>query len=208
MSRERDPKCRKCRREGMKLFLKGDRCNSPKCAFEKRDFPPGSRHWRRGKVSDYGLQLREKQKIKRYYGLYEKPFRRLFDLANTMSGNTGQNLLVLLERKLDNCILRLGFAASMAEARQIVVHGHVRVNGRRCDKPMYLVKPGDVVSVKENDRSKNLVSSRLARTGKHELPSWLSLDPASMQGTVSSLPTRDEVILDIHEQLVVEFCSR
>jgi len=192
----------------MKLFLKGERCQSPKCAFEKRDFPPGARHWRRGKVSDYGLQLREKQKMKRYYCLHEKPFRRLFDEANRMSGNTGVNLMVLLERQLDNVAYRLGFAASMAEARQVIVHGHVHVNGAKVDRPMYLVKQGDVITVKNNERSRNMVTARVGRTAKLVLPSWLALDAAKLEGTVVSLPTRDEVPLEVHEQLVVEFCSR
>jgi len=208
MPRDTDSRCRKCRREGTKLFLKGDRCRSPKCAFEKRDYPPGAHHWRRGKVSDYGLQLREKQKIKRYYGLFEKPFRRIFAEANRMTGNTGQNMLILLERKLDNVIYRAGFASSMADARQLVTHGHIRVNGRRCDRPLFLVKPKDVVTVKPNERSKNLVSLKLTRTIKGEVPSWLALDPVKLEVTVTSMPLRDEVPLEIHEQLVVEFCSR
>jgi small subunit ribosomal protein S4 len=208
MAKQHGPRCRRCRREGMKLFLKGDRCNSPKCGFEKRDFPPGARHWRKGKVTDYGVQLREKQKIKRYYLLLEKPFRRIFDEANRMTGNTGLTMMVLLERLLSNVVYRLGWALSMSEARQMVVHGLIYVNGKRLDRPMYLVKPGDVISVKGNDRIKNMVQARLARPTKPQLPSWLALDAAKLEGTMKTMPTRDEIPLEIHEQLVVEFCSR
>jgi len=208
MARELNARCRKCRREGMKLFLKGERCRTPKCGFEKRDFPPGVRHWRRGKVSDYGIQLREKQKLKRYYVILERAFRRIFDEANRMPGNTGQNMMVLLERLLSNVVFRMGLALSMSEARQMVVHGHVHVNGVRVDRPMYLVKAGEVISIKNNDRSRNYVSTRLARAVKPQLPSWLSVDPAKIEGTVKTLPVRDEVPIEIHEQLVVEFCSR
>lgn len=208
MSRYTGPRCRQCRREGVKLFLKGERCTTPKCAFEHRDYPPGAHNWRRGKVSDYGLQLREKQKVKRYYGVLERQFRRFFDDANRMAGNTGENLLVLLESRLDNVVRRLNWAFGISDARQMVTHGHIKVNGHKVDRPAYVVQSGDLISVKDAENSRSLVQVRIGRANKQDIPSWLVSDEAKLEATVKSRPVRDEIPVEIHEQLVVEFCSR
>jgi len=162
MARYTGPKCRLCRREGLKLFLRGTRCESAKCAVTRRETPPGMLSWRRGRLSEYGIQLREKQKVKRYYGVLERQFRRVFAEAVRQPGNTGERLLVLLERRLDNVVLRIGFAPSRAQARQFIVHGHITVNGRRVDRPSFMVKVGDEIGVRAPERSQKLVQEGLA----------------------------------------------
>lgn len=208
MSRYTGAQCRLCRREGMKLFLKGEKCLTPKCIFEHRDYPPGMHNWRRGKVSDFGLQLREKQKVKRYYGLLEKQFRRFFDEATRTTGNTGENLLVMLESRLDNVLRRLNWAYSATDARQMILHGHVKVNGRKVDRPAYLVEAGDIITLKDSEKSRNMVQVRLGRANKTDVPSWLASDESKLEASVTSRPVRDEIPVEIQEQLVVEFCSR
>ncbi|MER3416819.1 MAG: 30S ribosomal protein S4 [Gemmataceae bacterium] len=211
MAREVDAVCRLCRREGIKLYLKGSRCFTPKCALDRRNTPPGMHTFRRGKPSEYGRRLREKQKLKRFYGLSEKQFRRLFEIASRSPENTGEVLLSLMERRLDNVVHRLGFMVSRRAARQFIAHGHVLVNGRRVDIPSYLVKPGDVITVKKRARSLDLVRP-LLQDNPPPVPDYLervSTDPP--EGKVLRLPTRDDVderIRDINEQLIIEFMSR
>ncbi|MHC4199419.1 MAG: 30S ribosomal protein S4 [Planctomycetota bacterium] len=202
------PKCRRCRREGMKLYLKGDRCDSPKCAYSRRDYPPGMHPFRRGKVSDYALQLREKQKAKRYYGIRERQFQKCFREAERLPGNTGQTLLVMLERRLDNVLTRAGFAASRTEARQIVGHGHVTVNGRKVDIASYLCGEGQVIGIVDRKNNRTRIKERMDRARGGQKPGWLQIDPKSLQVKVLALPTRDEVSLPVQEQLIVELCSR
>jgi small subunit ribosomal protein S4 len=208
MARHVDPVCRICRREGIKLFLKATRCDTPKCAFERREYPPGMHQWKKGKPSPYGLRLREKQKLKRYYGVYERQFRRLFQIAGRTPGNTGDALLSLLERRLDNIVCRLGMAGSRAQARQLIGHGHILVNNRRVDIPSYLVKIGDTVAVKNRPRSLNMVKPRYAETTP-SVPDFLELastDPPS--GRVTRLPGSGDVSIPVQVQLVVEMLSK
>jgi small subunit ribosomal protein S4 len=208
MGRYIDAKCKLCRREGMKLFLKGERCETAKCAIDRRDYPPGMHTWRRGKVSDYGLQLREKQKAKRFYGIYERQFRNYFKRAVRMPGNTGAQLLILLERRLDNVVCRLGFAASRAEARQIITHGHITINGRKVDIPSFLVSTNESIGVRDADKSRNFVKGRVEGIGRPQ-PSWLGRNDGALEGKVITMPTRDDVSLQpVHEQLIVELCSK
>jgi small subunit ribosomal protein S4 len=211
MARTIDPVCRLCRREGMKLYLKGSRCDSPKCAIERRNQAPGM-HWqRRGKPSEYGLRLREKQKLKRFYGVLERQFRRYFELASRSPENTGEVLLTIMERRLDNVVHRLGFAPNRAAARQLVTHGHVQLNGRACNIPSLLLKAGDTVTVKNRPRSLQLVKLHLQESPP-PTPDFLERvgnDPP--EGRMSRLPTRGDVdprIQDIREQLIIEVCSR
>ena len=208
MGRRIGPVCRLCRREGMKLFLKGARCETAKCAVSRREYPPGMHSWKRGKFSTYGIQLREKQKLKRFYGLLEKQFQLTFAEANRGKGNTGEALLVLLERRLDNVIYILGFAPSRINCRQLIVHGHVVVNGRRVTIPSYLIKPGDIIEPYKAEKSKKAIRGSLEQSADRRMPAWLerSLDPP--KGTVMNLPARDEITLPVQEQLVVEFCSK
>ena len=211
MARTTDPVCRLCRREGIKLFLKGSRCDSPKCAIERRNQSPGM-HWqRRGKPSEYGIRLREKQKLKRFYGLLERQFRRYFSLASRSPENTGEVLLTIMERRLDNVIHRLGFAPNRASARQLVTHGHVQVNGHACNSPSLLLKPGDTVTVKSRPRSLQLVKLHL-QENPPPAPDFLErLGNDPPEGRMSRLPTRGDVdprIQDIREQLIIEVCSR
>ncbi len=210
MARYTGPRCRLCRREGMKLFLKGERCYSDKCAFERRSYPPGQhgQAQMRAKRSDYGIRLREKQKVKRIYGVSEKQFKKYFDRADRMKGQTGHNLLQLLERRLDNVVYRLGFASSRAQARQMVVHGMFKVNGRTVDIPSYLVKPGEVIELKEKYRQNSLVQENLEAVVRRGVPQWLELDADNFRGTVKALPTREDITMPIQEQLIVEFYSR
>lgn len=210
MGRYTGPKCRLCRREGMKLMLKGIRCETAKCPMERqwRSNPPGMHSWRRGRGSEYGMRLREKQKVKRYYGVYEKQFIKYYQSAERGTGNTGTTLLMLLERRLDNVVHKLGFAASRATARQIVSHGHVFVNGRKMDRPSYLVRVGDKVAVKANERSQKLVRAYLEELGEPVLQNWLSLDLTKLEATVLAMPTRDDVMIPVEEQLIVELCSQ
>jgi len=208
MARINGPKCRLCRREGVKLYLKGSRCDSPKCSLARRDYPPGVQTFFRRKMSDYGLQLREKQKVKRYYGVFEKQFRRYFAAADGARGNTGENLLQLLERRLDNVVCVSGMALSRPEARQMICHGHIMVNGGKVDIASYQVKPDDVISVRSRDSSTKWVKSRLSSRKGAQVPSWLNVDHDAGQVRVVSMPNRDEVTLPIQEQLIVELCSK
>ncbi len=210
MARHIDPVCKLCRREGIKLYLKGSRCDTPKCAIERRDTAPGM-HVRRGKPSEYGIRLREKQKLKRFYGVLERQFRRYFSLASRSPENTGEQLLSIMERRLDNVIHRLGFAPNRASARQLVAHGHVELNGRKADIPSLLVKPGDTVRVKNRPRSLQLVKLYLQESPP-PVPDYLersSTEPP--EGKMVRLPTRGDVdprIQDIREQLIIEFAGR
>lgn len=208
MARYRGSVCRLCRRETQKLYLKGDRCYSDKCAVERRAFPPGQHGQRRGKVSDYGLQLREKQKVKRMYGLAEKQFKLTYQRAARMRGVTGHNLLMLLELRLDNVAYRLGFAGSRAQARHWVRHGHLTVNGRRVNIPSARVKLGDVVAVKEKSQKIPQLKEALEAVARRTVPSWLELEQDQFRGTVKALPNREELTIPMQEQLVVELYSR
>jgi small subunit ribosomal protein S4 len=192
----------------MKLYLKGDRCYSDKCAIERRNYPPGQHGQSRGKLSDYGLQLREKQKIKRIYGLVEKQFESYFKEADRQKGVTGTNFLVLLERRLDNTVYRLGFANSRSQARQLVRHDHFLVNGRKVNIPSYLLRPGDTVAVAEGSRSLNIINESMGALPRRGLPVWLELDTSKYEGTFKVYPAREEMNLPVQEQLVVEFYSK
>lgn len=210
MSRYLGPACRLCRREGVKLMLKGTRCESAKCPMERqwRQNPPGMHAWRRGRTSGYAVRLREKQKVKRYYGILERQFMLYFRRAERSAGNTGTALLSLLERRLDNVVCKLGFSPSRRSARAMVVHGHVYVNGRRLDRPGYLVRQGDRISVKPSDRSRQTAKMWVeAMSGRTAQP-WLQFDAERLEATVASLPTRDDVQIPVEEQLIVEMCSR
>jgi small subunit ribosomal protein S4 len=200
--------CRLCRRENQKLFLKGDRCYSDKCAFERRGYPPGQHGQGRIKFSEYGLQLREKQKIKRIYGLLESQFRSLFEKADRMKGVTGSNLLSMLERRLDNVAYRSGFANSRAEARHLVRHGHFVVNGQRVNIPSYLVDKGDLVEVKEKSKGVARIGGALESVKRREIPQWLELDTAGMKSRVRDIPVREDVTAPMAERLVVELYSK
>lgn len=208
MARYTGSVCRLCRRETMKLYLKGDRCYSDKCAVERRNYPPGQHGQRRGKFSDYGLQLREKQKIKRMYGLVEKQFKTYFKEADRQKGITGTNFLIVLERRLDNTVYRLGFANSRAQARQLVRHNHFMVNGRKTNIPSYLLRPGDVVVVREGSRQSPAINDALEAMPRRGVPAWLELDKSKYEGIFKTLPTREEMNLPVQEQLVVEFYSK
>ena len=197
-----------CRREGMKLFLKGTRCDTPKCAVERRESAPGMHSFRRGKLTEYGVHLREKQKVKHYYGVLERQFRKYFAAAERGKSNTGESLMVLLERRLDNVVARLGFGHSRAQARQVIRHGHITVNGRRCDIPSYLVRPGDVIRVKNRNKSLQLVQARLAETVR-EVPDYLSrVDGQIPEGHVLRMPEAADVSIPVQTQLIVELCSK
>ena len=199
--------CKLCRREGMKLFLKGQRCFSEKCGINRRDYPPGV-HTRPRKTTDYYVQLREKQKAKRIYGVLERQFRRYFQTAVRQKGNTGENLLVLLERRLDNVVLNLGLAQSRFDARQMISHGHLRVNDRRMDIPSYLVRPGDTIQVHGKEKLKKKAAEAVDINKGQAVPSWLEAIPADLKGKVTQLPRREDVPHPINEQLIVELCSR
>jgi small subunit ribosomal protein S4 len=208
MARSYGSVCRVCRRENQKLFLKGDRCYTEKCAFERRGYPPGQHGQGRIKFSEYGLQLREKQKIKRTYGLLEKQFRNLFEKAERMKGITGTNLLTMLERRLDNVAYRSGFANSRAEARQLVRHGHFKINGRRVNIPSYLVNKGDVLEVTDKSRSVGQIGAALESVKRREIPQWLELEAASFKSRIRDLPSRDDITAPMEERLVVELYSK
>ena len=209
MARYTESVCRLCRREGMKLFLKGDRCFKDSCALNRRPYPPGEHgRRRRPKIVGYGLQLREKQKVKRIYGLLEKQFRRYFYEAERMRGITGENLLVLLERRLDNVIYRLGFASSRAQARQFVRHGHIIVNGKRINIPSYRVKKDDEITVKESFKKNPFLFSNVEAAASRGIPEWLTLDKENFKGRVMELPKREHITLEINEQLIVELYSK
>ena len=201
--------CRICRRENMKLFLKGDRCYSDKCAFDRRSYPPGEHGERRGrKTSDYGIQLREKQKIKRIYGLSEKQFHLFFERADRQKGITGTNLLVALERRLDNVVYRLGFASSRAQARQLVQHSHFLVNGKKVNIPSYEVKVGDSVEIRERSRALQLIQDSMDAVVRRGVPQWLDLEKENLKGMVKNLPVREDLTMPMQEQLVVELYSK
>ena len=199
--------CKLCRREGMKLFLKGQRCFSEKCGINRRDYPPGM-HTRPRKTTDYYVQLREKQKAKRIYGVLERQFRRYFQTAVRQKGNTGENLLVLLERRLDNVVLNLGLAQSRFDARQMISHGHLRVNNHRMDIPSYLVRPGDTIQVHGKEKLKKKAVEAVDINKGQAVPSWLEAIPADPKGKVTQLPRCEDVPHPINEQLIVELCSR
>jgi small subunit ribosomal protein S4 len=225
MARELQPSCKLCRREGEKLFLKGERCFTQKCALERRAYPPGEhgsdQQFRRRRPSAYGMQFREKQKLRRMYGVLERQFRRYFKMALRREGMTGTNLLVILESRLDNVVYRLGFGASRAQARQLINHGHIDVNGKRCDIPSALLAPGDVVSIHPTSRSSTYFQ-QLAEAwgagpgsagdapgpGAGGVPAWMSLDLRDMSGQIVNYPAREEIDLRVNEQLVVEYYSR
>jgi small subunit ribosomal protein S4 len=208
MARYTGPVCRLCRRDGLKLFLKGTRCDTPKCAFERRDSAPGMHQYRRGKQTDYGLHLREKQKVKHYYGVLERQFRGYFREAERSRGNTGEVLMVLLERRLDNVVHRLGWGQSRPQARQMVCHGHVTVNGRRVDIPSYLVRPGDVIRVKNRRESLQLAHANAAEN-QRPVPDFLSVDNENVpEGRMLRLPSAEDVSIPVQAQLIIELCSK
>ncbi|MDY0163644.1 30S ribosomal protein S4 [Desulfobotulus sp.] len=208
MSRYRGSVCRMCRRENMKLFLKGDRCFSDKCSFDRRPYAPGQHGQRRGKVSDYGIQLREKQKVKRLYGLSEKQFRLTFGKAEQKKGITGTNLLAHLESRLDNVVYRMGFVNSRIQGRHFVRHNHFLVNGIRVNIPSYVVKAGDVIEIREKSRKVQAVNEAMDAVVRRGVPQWLELDKDGFKGTVKSLPMREDITLPIQEQLIVELYSK
>ena len=211
MARYIDSVCRLCRAEGEKLFLKGDRCFSPKCSVERRTYPPGV-HGRQGqfrrKESDYGTQLREKQKVRRIYGVFERQFRRYFQEAQRQKGLTGVNLLILLESRLDNVIYRLGIAASRPQARQLVSHGHFDLNGRKTNIPSCLVSEGDIITVRENSKKTSYFKGVAKSLDEGRVPGWLSLNATELSGRVVSIPTREHIDVTLNEQLIVEYYSR
>lgn len=208
MARYTGPVCRLCRREGMKLYLKGDRCYTEKCAIDRRNYAPGEKGQARRKMTEYGLQLQEKQRARRIYGVLERQFRRYFDIAERQKGITGENLLRLLERRLDNVVYRLGFAASRAMARQLVRHGHITVNGRRVSIPSYLVRIGDEIAVAEKSKEMPLFAE-LAEAAAHKAtPPWLEVDLERMRGRVVAFPSREDIDIPIKEHLIVELYSR
>ena len=208
MARYTDAVCRQCRREGQKLFLKGDRCYTDKCAMNKRAFAPGQHGQGRTKTSDYGQQLREKQKAKRLYGVLESQFRGYFEQAERRPGQTGENLLSILESRLDNVVYRLGFAMSRAEARQMVSHGHFTVNGRKVNIPSYQVKPGMIVALKESSRSLEKFKANVEANSFRPVPKWLEYDANNMMAKVTAVPARDDIDLPIEEHLIVELYSK
>lgn len=209
MARYTDAVCRLCRREGMKLFLKGERCYGEKCAIEKRNFPPGQHGKRRAaKLAGYGLQLREKQRVKRIYGVLEAQFRHYFEMAERQRGITGEVLLQLLERRLDNVVYRLGFATSRAQGRELVRHGHFAVNGRRVNIPSYLVRSGDTIVVRPRSQKNITIQHGLEEVKGRGVPEWLQLDAEKMTGRVAALPRRDQINLPVQEQLIVELYSK
>lgn len=208
MARYTDASCKLCRREGEKLYLKGERCYSDKCAIARRAYAPGQHGQQRKKLSEYGIQLREKQKVRRYYGILEAQFRNYFEMAEKKKGKTGENLLQILETRLDNTVYRLGLATSRAEARILVSHGHFTVNGKKVNIPSYLLKEGDVIAVKERSRGLEKLKSNIEATGGRVIPKWLEFDPDAMTGKVVALPQREDIDLPISEHLIVELYSK
>ncbi len=208
MARYTQSVCRLCRRENIKLFLKGERCYTEKCAFDRRNYPPGQHGQNRKKISDYGSQLREKQKVKRIYGVLENQFRNIFKEADRRKGITGENLLSLLERRLDNIVYRLGFASSRNEARQLVRHNHFLVNQTKVNIPSYLVNPGDVIEVREKSKKIARILDALEGMARRGVPQWLELDKEQMKGSVKALPTREDITFPIQEKLIVELYSK
>ncbi|MGF1467427.1 MAG: 30S ribosomal protein S4 [Sandaracinaceae bacterium] len=208
MARYTGPVCKLCRREGVKLFLKGERCYTDKCSFDRRPYPPGQHGQRRIKFTEYGIRLREKQKVRRMYGLLERQFRSYFERADRIKGVTGENLLGLLERRLDSVVYRLGFASTRSDARQLVRHKHVQVNGKTVNIPSFLVDPGDTISIRERSKTKGRIGAALEGMERRGVPEWLELDRENLKGIVKTLPNREELTLPIQEQLIVEFYSR
>lgn len=208
MARQIEPVCKLCRREGMKLFLKGERCYTGKCAIDRRNYPPGQHRDAKRKISEYGLHLREKQKARRIYGILERQFRRYVDRAERSKDVTGEALLKLLERRLDNVVYRLGLGSSRAEARQLVTHGHFTVNGRKVNIPSYLLRPGDEVAVREKSRSSIRFQELAGAAAGRGLPEWLSVDLEAMKGAVVRVPKREEIDVPVKEHLIVEHYSR
>lgn len=208
MARYTGSVCRLCRREGLKLFLKGDRCYTPKCAIERKAYAPGQHGQGRKKVSEYGLQLREKQKARRIYGILESQFRRYFEKAERQTGVTGENLLRLLERRLDNVIYRLGLGSSRSEARQLVRHGHFMVNGRKVNIPSYLIRVGDVITIRDKSKESPKIKELMERSGDRTPPSWLELETEQARARVVDYPTRDQIDATVQEHLIVELYSR
>lgn len=208
MARYTGAACRLCRREGLKLFLKGERCYTDKCAIERRNYPPGEHGQARPKFSEYSIQLREKQKLRRIYGVFEGQFRRYFQMADRAKDVTGEALLQFLERRLDNVAFRLGFATSRSEARQLVRHGHFQVNGRKVNIPSYLVRAGDTVSVREKSRQVARIQEAMELAQRRGVPEWLEVTPESFSGRMKALPTRADLTLPVNEKLVVELYSK
>ena len=208
MARYTDASCRLCRREGQKLFLKGDRCYTDKCAVVNRAYPPGQHGQGRSKTSEYGSQLREKQKAKRYYGLLESQFRSYFEMAERRPGQAGENLLSILESRLDNVVYRLGFAMSRAEARQLVSHGHFTVNGKKVNIPSFLVKPGMIISIRERSRTLDKIKNNIEANASRVAPKWLEYDANNVLAKVVAMPAREDIDLPIEEHLIVELYSK
>lgn len=208
MARYVGPQCRLCRREGEKLFLKGIRCDTVKCGVSKRKFPPGRYTWSRGKLSKYGVQFREKQKLKRTYGILERQFQNCYKKAEKQKGNTGENLLNILERRLDNVLYLISFAISRSHARQVITHGHITVNNKKVDIPSYLVRVGDVIKAKNIESSLNIVKSSMDLVKGRSTPDWVDFRGDTLEGIVTQLPTRDDISVPIQEQLIIELCSK
>lgn len=208
MARYLGPVCRLCRREGLKLFLKGERCYTDKCAIERRNYPPGAHGQSRTRFSEFSIRLREKQKVRRIYGLMETQFKRYFEMAERMPGITGENLLVLLERRLDAVVYRLGFASSLAQARQIVRHGHIQVDGKSVTVPSYMLGIGQVVSIPEKSRSKKVIVEAIEMSQRRGAPSWITLERDQFRGSMRALPARADLTMPVSEKLIVEHYSR
>ena len=208
MARYIGPQCRLCRREGAKLFLKGIRCDTAKCAITKRKYPPGQSTWGRGKLSKYGIQFREKQKAKRFYGILERQFQNYFRKAERQKGNTGENLLALLERRLDNVVCLLSFAMSRKSARQLILHGHITVNNKKVDVPSYLVKVGDVIKPRNSEESINIVKANIELAKGRNIPAWVEFKADVPEVVITQLPTREDISTPVQEQLIVELCSK
>ncbi len=208
MARYVGPQCRLCRREGEKLFLKGIRCDTVKCAITKRKYPPGQFTWGRGKLSKYGIQFREKQKLKRFYGILDRQFQNYFKKAERQKGNTGENLLALLERRLDNVVYLLSFAPSRKSARQLILHGHILVNDKKVDIGSYLVKAGDIIKPKNNEISQNIVKANIELVKGRNIPAWIQSRADTLEGAVTQLPAREDISVPAQEQLIVELCSK
>jgi len=208
VARNLGPVCRLCRREGLKLFLKGERCFTDKCAIERRNYPPGVHGQARSRFSEFAIRLREKQKVKRMYGLLEAQFARYFNLAERMPGITGENLLVLLERRIDNVAYRLGFASSLAQSRQLVRHGHFQINGRTVNVPSYLVKVNEVLSVAEASRQKKVIHEAMEMAQRRGLPPWMTLEREQFRGWLKAFPVRADLTMPVSEKLIVEHYSR
>ncbi len=208
MARYTDAKCKLCRREGMKLFLKGQRCLSDKCAIVRRNYPPGQHAQRRSKATDYGLRLREKQKLKRIYGILERAFRNYFQEAERLPGNTGDNLVSLLERRLDSVVIAAGMALSRPHARHLIAHGHFRVNGKRVDIPSFQVRAGDKITIRAHDKTRKVVNEALEFNRAQVVPDWITLDRPAAEATVATLPTKENFLHPIQLQMIIEISSR